>query len=373
MGVIALYDADMQKYKQTIFNLELMKLSTYYKNKRQIVNNISNFNPERYSQIIYRKDYNDGDFPAGLTSDNISYGGLAFSNNIYIPLEMDQELALPDTSIYQNYESYFSTTKERLQNFSTLMRCFHTRLSLDGKNIWNKACEHWRNSRSSCIILLHDYDINQIPYSFDACYEIMDFLKNSVHKNYHIGFKFPIYPKNDYELLNWLSLPLSRPFCTVEYKQLLSAHSLEYMVKNKLNLPNKFIYNLNNFLYPVEDFYQKTLPIVYKQILFCRRYEKKILLKYDKNLPNLTDGQRDLLQLLSRFANFDKMSKFDKRQNNLYNYAKQRPDCCVHNTQLNKEKARNAFYEVAQYNPEVFDDFYRKGLVDVRGDEIVYV
>lgn len=66
-----------------------MKLSTYYKNKRQIVNNISNFNPERYSQIIYRKDYNDGDFPAGLTSDNISYGGLAFSNNIYIPLEMD--------------------------------------------------------------------------------------------------------------------------------------------------------------------------------------------------------------------------------------------------------------------------------------------
>ena len=66
MGTIALYDADMHKYKQTVFNLELMKLSSYYKNKRQIVNHISKIEPTKYTQFIYRKDYNDGDFPSEL-------------------------------------------------------------------------------------------------------------------------------------------------------------------------------------------------------------------------------------------------------------------------------------------------------------------
>ena len=33
MAIIGLYDADMIKYTHVLFNLDLMKLSTYYKNK----------------------------------------------------------------------------------------------------------------------------------------------------------------------------------------------------------------------------------------------------------------------------------------------------------------------------------------------------
>ena len=89
---IGLYDADFFTYHQTIFNLEIMKLSTYYKKKREITIMAPSFSPERYTHFFYRKDFNDGVFPKELTQyDNISYGGFAFSNNKYIPLPEEIE------------------------------------------------------------------------------------------------------------------------------------------------------------------------------------------------------------------------------------------------------------------------------------------
>ena len=55
---IGLYDADLMIYHSLPVNLELMKLSTYYKvNKRDIVSLTQSFSPDRYSKFIIRKDY----------------------------------------------------------------------------------------------------------------------------------------------------------------------------------------------------------------------------------------------------------------------------------------------------------------------------
>lgn len=81
---VGIMDADLAKYTLVPFNLEAMKISTYYKKKGEIVVLSPSFTPERHQKFFYRKDYNDGEFPIGLTrSPNVEYGGLAFSNNIY--------------------------------------------------------------------------------------------------------------------------------------------------------------------------------------------------------------------------------------------------------------------------------------------------
>ena len=90
---IGIMDADLATYILVPFNLEVMKLSAYYKKKREIVVLSPSFTPNKNTKFFYRKDYNDGDFPVGLTkAQNVEYGGLAFSNNIYKPLPIEIEV-----------------------------------------------------------------------------------------------------------------------------------------------------------------------------------------------------------------------------------------------------------------------------------------
>jgi len=97
---VGLMDGDFTNYILVPFNLEVMKLSAYYKKKREIVVLAKEFEPEYYTKFIYRKDYTDQIYPKGLmTTPNVEYGGLAFSNNIYIPLPREIEIMKPDTSL----------------------------------------------------------------------------------------------------------------------------------------------------------------------------------------------------------------------------------------------------------------------------------
>ena len=81
---VGIEDADINKYTLIPFNLECMKLSAYYKKRRQIVRLAPCFCPERHTYYFYRKDYNDRDFPKELlTTPNVQYGGFAFTNDKY--------------------------------------------------------------------------------------------------------------------------------------------------------------------------------------------------------------------------------------------------------------------------------------------------
>lgn len=108
---IGIMDADMSAYTLVPFNLEVMKLSAYYKRKGEIVVLSPSFTPDRHQQFFYRKDYDDGDYPLGLARiSNVQYGGLAFSNNVYKPLPMEIEIMKPDTSIYGKMEQIIMGT-----------------------------------------------------------------------------------------------------------------------------------------------------------------------------------------------------------------------------------------------------------------------
>ena len=105
---IGLHDVDFFKHHEVIFNLEIMKLASYFKRNREITVLSPLISPDRYSKFYLRKDYYDGTFPSGLNKhDNLTYGGLAFTEGIYVPMEEEIEQSVPDTHVYDKYKEIF--------------------------------------------------------------------------------------------------------------------------------------------------------------------------------------------------------------------------------------------------------------------------
>ena len=130
-----LYDGDLQFYPQVpFFNLELMKLSTYYKRRREIVTLSLNFKPNMYSHFIIRQDYPfNCTYP---TYPNVEYGGRAFSSMKYRPLPLEIETMRPDISLYDKVKVPHLNKTVVKSAVNTMRRAEHIRLSLDEKTIW---------------------------------------------------------------------------------------------------------------------------------------------------------------------------------------------------------------------------------------------
>ena len=86
-------------------NLELMKISSYYKKKMEIVNLSPSFSPNMYNKFIYRKDYYDGIFPSEIfKNNNIENSDLIISDlmknmahkylAVKFPIQVDNDLDL---------------------------------------------------------------------------------------------------------------------------------------------------------------------------------------------------------------------------------------------------------------------------------------
>lgn len=115
---IGFIDQDALSSPETFHpNLEIMKLSTYYKKSKNYVSFILDpSKSERYNKIILRKDESNGDYLSDLILDKrCSYGGRAFTNDIYIPLEEEIENCVPDLSIYNSYFNRILTGKKQYE------------------------------------------------------------------------------------------------------------------------------------------------------------------------------------------------------------------------------------------------------------------
>ena len=122
---IGLYDVDFFKYHQVMFNLEIMKMATYFKGQREITMLSPTYSPERYTHFYLRKDFYDGTFPSRLNSyDNLTYGGLAFTNNKYAPLQEEIERTIPDTYVYDKYTRYECANRAARKPFPRKNNCY---------------------------------------------------------------------------------------------------------------------------------------------------------------------------------------------------------------------------------------------------------
>ena len=105
---VGLIDYDALSFSNKFFpNLEIMKLSSFLKKNKSIVKLILNFSDlEKYSKLYLRKNINNNDYPSSLILDKrCEYGGLAFTNNNYLPMNEEIEKSTPDFSIYEKYYS----------------------------------------------------------------------------------------------------------------------------------------------------------------------------------------------------------------------------------------------------------------------------
>lgn len=372
---IGLYDNDMVLYKQTPFNLELMKYASYYKNKREIVAMSPSFNPNQYSTFILRKDYYDENFPHNLVKyENIIYGGRAFSGDYYVPLDLIIERKKPDKSIYEKFKFNFGESNRLIAAYDVMMRACHLRLSLNGTSIWEDYEKQLDLSPKTRTLFFHDYDINKIKDSREAIEELLNRINTSAVSGY-IAMKYPIITSTYEDMLYWCNFHSTGSFFNMEYLGPMEDEELFDLLKHQtlLTNPEKIDYNVTANFSDENDFLKRGLLKIYNQVLFLRMTKTKILLKYDKNFF-LDKRWERILDLFNCFMastlrlnreHFNRVINYDS----LYSFVKSFDDVVRLDkvNRFNKEEARELFLLVKDTNYELFKSFYEAHKVQLKG------
>ena len=367
---IGLMDADMAKYTLVPFNLEIMKLSAYYKKKGEIVILSPSFTPDRHQKFFYRKDYDDGEFQPGLTSHgNVEYGGLAFSNNIYQPLPKEIERMRPDAEIYQRYEKEILGTdnnKDRKKIFQNMMTAEHCRMSLDGKTIWPEYTCQFSNLKKARNLMIHDYDLGAVAGSFQEVQKLLARARTDGWAT-RIGMKFPVQVSNGQDLLNWSSLRSNSMFYSLRYNGVIDDEVFVDWMKycHEKAIYSQIEYNVTPSWYDENHFLKELLPRIFRQVVFSRSYRVYFSLIYDEDF--FTD--KTWCRVLQMF-NFFQSSLMGVSEagfyhlvddDTLFNFAANlmnTPYSTYGEESITKSEARKLFTFVRENNYELFKDFY---------------
>ena len=365
---IGIMDADMSTYTLVPFNLEVMKLSAYYKRKREIVVLSPSFTPDRHQKFFYRKDYDDGEYPLGLTrANNVEYGGLAFSNNIYKPLPLEIERMKPDPSIYEKMENIIMGTSspQRKKIFNNMMEAEHCRLSLDGKTIWEDYPRQFKFLPSARNLMLHDYNLGAVEGSFETVQKILARARTDGWAT-RVGMKFPIQINDGQSLLNWSSLKSNSTFYSLRYDGVIDDEPfLEWisMCREKA-VYSQMEYHVTASRYEPNHFVEVLLPKILHQIIISRSYRVFFSLKYDEGFfPDPRWEQ--VLRLFNYYHNSYSgvpQSGYYKKiyEDTLFDFAagSQKVPKGYYGDVLNTKQIREIFAFVREKNYPLFKDFY---------------
>lgn len=368
-----LYDGDMLFYKGVpFFNLELMKISSYYKRKREIVNLSPKFNPNMYSNFIVRQDYPFSN-PNIFYADNVSFGGRAYDGDEYKLLPLEIERMKPDTQLYNKIESNVAINKTKTSTFSVMRRAEHLRLSLDGKTIWKDYAHQLRKDGNNFGVIFHDYDLGQVQGSFELVKELIPEIISNTNGR-RIGMKFPTQVNNETDLLKWLSISPMGQFFSLQYNGILSSDNIEQLKeinKGSSALKQTTINVTGNQNY--QEFISNGLSQVFKLILDLRREGISFPLIYGKEFfaDKRWEEVMRLIKLFNRHI-YDNIGTKDYRERvapyeTFYNYVKSlTKEQILYGSILPKRKAQELFQFVRENNYDLFVAFY-----EYHGEKII--
>lgn len=361
---VGLWDADKTKYPTAPLNLELMKLSSYYKGKREIVTLAPEIAPNKYSRFILRKDYNDGEFqPELIDYSNIEYGGLAFSNDIYVPLPMEIEKQIPDTYLYEKMRAQMGPEKYLFAAFETMMRAQHLRLSLDGETVWKDFEKQLNIHSKSCVLFIHDKNLQDIEGAREAIDYIMELMPNTVASR-KLAMKFPVVVDNIPDLKKWLKYKSSMHYYSLQYRGVMDDEELYELLTSAeyCTNPKKIDYIVTASSYDENDFVEHYSTRIFFQALFFRMKRIKISLKYEQGFFVDKRWER-VIDLFNAFINttvllpqehFNRVIKFDS----LYSFVYSFEENPKFKQPFSKDDARRLFSFVREKNYELFKQFY---------------
>jgi hypothetical protein len=367
---VGLMDADMMEYSLVPFNLEIMKLSAYYKKKGEIVIFSPTFSPEKNTLFIYRKDYDDGKYPPGLLkAADTEYGGLAFSNNVYQPLPIEIERLIPDTSIYERAESIIMSApgrvREKKKIFQNMMTAEHCRLSLDGATVWEDYPRQFKFLAGARDLMLHDYDLGAIKGSFEEVKKILARARTDGWAT-KIGMKFPVQVREGQDLLNWTSLNSNSTFYSLRFDGVMDDDTFNEWVSTcrQRAVYSLMEYHITPSWYEADRFIKEELPKIFRQVIISRSYRVFFSLKYDEGF--FPDPRwEDVIKLFNFYhnsyanepqTNYYKMIADDT----MYDFARhcQEVPKYFYSDAFSINKIREIFEFVREYHYPLFKDFY---------------
>lgn len=254
---VGLFDDDIFKYGQVPFNLELMKLSSYFKAQREIVILSRELKPYRYSQFFFRKDYYDGTYPTEIAKEkNVNLGGYAFHPNEYIPLDEIIEARPADKTIYKKYADFFIKNKDTKAAFKSMYNATHIRLSWNGFKVSDKYERQIIEARNKAFFI-HDLNAANIDGARSIIKDLLTMGRGE--EKVRIGVKFPIkIYNNPAQLKEWISFPTMNNYYPIHYYGLLSDEDFVDI----FNTPSKNI--LKQFIY--YPFHEKDYEFVKEKI-----------------------------------------------------------------------------------------------------------
>ena len=367
---IGLYDVDFFKYHQVMFNLEIMKLASYFKNKREITVLSPTLSPERYAHFYLRKDYYDGTFPPRLTHyDNLSYGGLAFTGKLYVPLDEDIEMAKPDTHVYDKYQNlFYEGRKTHVSIFTSLVNNIHLRLSLDGKTVWNNFEKQIPKNTKTNIMFFHDVDLGQVENSYEVIKDLLKKYSRKSESAASLGVKFPI-TCNSYENFKlWDTLPFSDNFFNIKIDHMLNDEEFFDIINNiSPATGQKIIYQVASSSSDKTLFVKDTLPKIFKQVIFCCNQHKQISLNISDDFK-IDQEWKDLITLFNLYLS---AARNYTRVPALYRFCKalKSQDSLRRTDIMSKEQARDLFLFIFNNHQELFKMFYECNNVILKGGE----
>lgn len=374
---IGMYDMDMATYTLVPFNLELMKLSAYYKKKREIVILSPEMTPDRHQKFFLRKDFNDGKFPAGLEKiPNLDYGGYAFTNGMYVPMTTEIETMRPDASLYSNMEKTImaSMGRDRKKIFQNMMEAEHCRLSLDGKAIWEDYPKQFKFLKTARNLMFHDYDLGAIEGSFEEVKALLGRARTDGWAT-RVGMKFPVGAKSGQELLNWMSILPNSTFYSLKYDGVIDDDCFEDFVgiAREKSIYKQFDYYITTSCANQQEFITKYIQRIYRQVVKSRSHRVFFSLKYEQDFFFDKRWER-VLDLFNFYHNsmssLPQSVYFNKIANDtLYDFArvtyKELPKYCK--GYMDRQEIRDLFHFVREEYPALFDDFYTYNIKKMEG------
>ena len=370
MGTILVYDWDFFHYPSVIPNLECAKYAAYQKQNKEIIVFNNNLDPSKYTKVFFRKEYDDGNYTNLILNPNVEYGGRAFSST-YKPFNLEMESIIPDFSIYEKYRSLYGTQKHKQEEMQTILNATHVRLSLDEKTLQPFPYERLRPRHPS--IIFHDYDIAKVPNAFELLLETSKLRPSGL--SYRIGNKYPINVYTFNDLQKWLQLPPMGTCFYLQYNGVFTEEEIIELVEKPTLGLRQMLYNFTYGCSNEDDFINRVLPQIYKQILFLRSHKIKILLNIDNNFFK-TRELLNLMKLINCYYGRSKTTYIHPYAHTLYGFCAWKRRAAlevlpwVHFT-VSREEMRESFQYMRQKNYEVFDMFYSIPSIIAKGGKLI--
>lgn len=363
-----LYDADLIYYPVPFYNLELMKLSSYYKRKREIVGFAPDFSPHRYSHFIIRQDFYNSN-PLNLNHPNIEFGGHAFTGNKYKPLPIEVERMKPDIQLYS--KAPLPKSKKFESSISTMRRAEHIRLSLDGKTIWKDYECQLRRGRGIHGIIFHDYNLNDVEGAAEFIKEnLSEWIVQKTGRR--IGAKFPIQVDNKTDLLKWLQISPMGSYYSLQHNGLIDESYIPELIETReefSTLRQTSVNITNSFTY--EELINGGLQRVFHNIVNLRTQHLIFPLIYNESFF-IDNNWKMVMRLIGRYNQHlvtsagSRYFKYTEPYETLYSYAKAAiKQYHVNEPLLTKESIQSIFQFVRENDYDLFKDFY-----EYRGEEV---